>query len=60
MQAIIFVATADAGASREFYESVLGFPCGEDTLFALVFDASATQLRVQKVETVFNPPDTTL
>ena len=60
MQAVLFAATADAGDSREFYESVLGFPYEEDTLFAPVFDAGGTQLRVQKVETVVNPPDTTL
>jgi predicted enzyme related to lactoylglutathione lyase len=60
MQAILFAATADAGTSREIYESALGFPCEEDTLFALVFDVSATQLRVRKVETVVNPSYTTL
>ena len=60
MQAILFAATADAGTSREIYESVLGFPCEEDTLFELVFDVSATQLRVRKVETVLNPSYTTL
>tara|TARA_A200000113_G_scaffold181942_1_gene167978 strand:- start:572 stop:886 length:315 start_codon:yes stop_codon:yes gene_type:complete len=38
----------------------LGFPCEEDTPFALVFDVSGTQLRVQKVETVVNPPHTIL
>lgn len=55
-----FAATADAGASREFYESVLGFPCEEDTPFALVFDVSGAQLWVQEVETVVNPPYTIL
>ena len=60
MEAILFAATTDADASRQFYESILGFSCAEDTPFALVFDAAGTMLRVQKVETVINVPYTTL
>lgn len=60
MQAILFAATADAVTSRQFYESVLGFPCEQDTPFALVFNVSGTELRVQKVETVVNVPYTAL
>lgn len=60
MQAILFAATADAVASRQFYESILGFACEEDTPFALVFDVNGTQLRVQKVAAVVNVPYTTL
>lgn len=56
MQAILFAATTDAVNSRQFYESILGFTCKEDTPFALVFDVGGTELRVQKVETVVNTP----
>ena len=60
MEAILFAATTDAAASRQFYESTLGFSCEADTPFALVFDAAGTMLRVQKVETVVSVPYTTI
>ena len=49
---VCFIATADAGRSRAFYESQLGFALVEDSGYALVFDAHGTPLRVQRVEAV--------
>ena len=57
---ILFVATADPDAAREFYEQKLGFTLLSDEPFALVFDAQGTTLRVQKVEEVKPPPYTVL
>jgi catechol 2,3-dioxygenase-like lactoylglutathione lyase family enzyme len=47
-----FIATADAGRARAFYEGQLGLTLVEDNGFALVFDAHGTPLRVQRVEAV--------
>jgi catechol 2,3-dioxygenase-like lactoylglutathione lyase family enzyme len=47
-----FVATADAGRARAFYEGKLGLTLVSDDPYALVFDAAGTMLRVQKVEKV--------
>ena len=44
-----FVATVDPESAKQFYESVLGLSLVEDGPFALVFNASGTTLRVQKV-----------
>ncbi len=49
---ILFVATANPAASREFYESRLGLTFVSDSPFALVFDVGGVELRVQKVEVV--------
>jgi len=49
---VCFVATADAGAARAFYEGRLGLALIEDNGYALVFDANGTALRVQRVEAV--------
>jgi catechol 2,3-dioxygenase-like lactoylglutathione lyase family enzyme len=46
---VAFVATADAGRARDFYERVLGLHFVEHSPFALVFDANGTVLRIQKV-----------
>ena len=43
-----FVATANAEASRTFYEKTLGFRLIAEDPFALVFDANGTRLRIQK------------
>jgi catechol 2,3-dioxygenase-like lactoylglutathione lyase family enzyme len=57
---IAFAATKDPQGSRQFYEGVLGLGLVADEPFALVFDASGTMLRIQKVEQVSPPPYTTL
>ena len=44
-----FVATANAKAAAQFYQSVLGLELVEDSPFALVFDSNGTTLRIQKV-----------
>jgi len=49
---VCFVATADAGAARAFYEGRLGLELIEDNGDALVFDTNGTALRVQRVEAV--------
>jgi len=55
-----FVATADAGRAREFYEKVLGLEFLSDEPYALVFNANGTTLRVQKVREVVIAPYTAL
>ena len=57
---VCFVATADAGRARAFYEGPLGLPLVEDSGYALVFDAHGTQLRVQRVDAVAPHPYTAL
>ena len=54
------VATANAEAARQFYESVLGLALLEDTPFALVFDSNGTTLRIQKVQQLTRAPYTAL
>jgi catechol 2,3-dioxygenase-like lactoylglutathione lyase family enzyme len=55
-----FVATRDAARARAFYEGKLGLLLISDEPYALVFDASGTTLRVQKVETHSPAPHTVL
>jgi len=57
---VCFVATADAGRARDFYEGRLGLTLVEDNGHALVFDANGTPLRVQRVEAVAPHPYTAL
>jgi len=57
---VCFVATADAGRARAFYEGRLGLALIADNGYALVFDANGTQLRVQRVEAVAPHPYTAL
>jgi catechol 2,3-dioxygenase-like lactoylglutathione lyase family enzyme len=57
---IAFVATADAGRARAFYEDVLGLRFVADEEFALVFEAGTTMLRIQKASEVRPPPYTAL
>ena len=55
-----FLATADAGSARRFYEGVLGLRLIEDTPFALVFAAGGTTLRIQKLAALTPAPHTVL
>jgi len=57
---VCFVATAKGTAAKKFYRDVLGLSLVEDSPFAIVFDASGTTLRVQKVENVTPAPYTAL
>jgi len=55
-----FVATARPDESRRFYQGILGLSIIEESPFALVFDASGTELRVQKVQALAPAPYTAL
>jgi catechol 2,3-dioxygenase-like lactoylglutathione lyase family enzyme len=55
-----FVATADHGRARGFYEGVLGLPVVEDDGLALAFAAHGTMLRVTGVRELTPPPYTVL
>ena len=57
---ILFLATADAGRARAFYESVLGLTLVADEPPALVFQVGPATLRIQKVDRVHNAPYTAL
>jgi catechol 2,3-dioxygenase-like lactoylglutathione lyase family enzyme len=57
---ILFLATANAGPSRAFYERVLGLEFVADEPAALVFQAGHSMLRIQKVEHVHVAPYTAL
>ena len=49
---ISFVATSNATKAREFYEERLGLTFVSSDQFALIFEASGTMVRVQKVDRV--------
>jgi catechol 2,3-dioxygenase-like lactoylglutathione lyase family enzyme len=49
---IAFGATTDAERAKVFYRDQLGLKLVSDDMFALVFDAGGTMLRVQKVKEV--------
>ena len=55
-----FVATADLGRARSFYEGVLGLPVIEDDGLALAFEAHGTMLRVTGVRELTPPRYTVL
>ena len=59
-EVIAFVASADLGQARAFYEQVLGLRLTEQTDFACVFDANGTMLRVTAVAEVARPGYTVL
>ena len=46
---VAFAATKNSVNSRNFYENVLGLKILSDDMFAIVFDANGTMLRIQKV-----------
>lgn len=46
---VAFVAVADLGRARAFYENLLGLPCVDADRFACVFDCAGTTLRATVV-----------
>ncbi len=59
-QIIAFTATTDSVRAKHFYENVLDLKLVSDDMFALVFDANGTMLRVQKVNEYHPPAHTVL
>jgi catechol 2,3-dioxygenase-like lactoylglutathione lyase family enzyme len=57
---ILFLATADAGRARDFYQHVLGLEFVADEPAALVFHVAGLMLRIQKVQHVHAAPYTAL
>jgi catechol 2,3-dioxygenase-like lactoylglutathione lyase family enzyme len=57
---VLFLATANAGRSRAFYEGVLGLAFVSDEPPALVFRVGDSMLRIQKVDRVHSVPYTVL
>lgn len=57
---VAFVPTLDLAVAREFYEKVLGLRVVEESVFAVVYDAAGTQLRVTRVERLETAPYTVL
>jgi catechol 2,3-dioxygenase-like lactoylglutathione lyase family enzyme len=57
---ILFLATADAGRARRFYQDVLGLEFVADDPFALVFRVGPSLLRIAKVQRVHPAPYTVL
>jgi len=49
---VCFGATTSPTKAKAFYGETLGLPLVEESAFALVFDASGTTLRIQKVDRV--------
>jgi len=52
LNAISFLATANAGESRKFFEKLVGLEFVEETDFALVFSVGKSQLRIQKISKI--------
>lgn len=59
-KAMLFAATANAEASKDFYEHRLGLRFVADHPYAMVFDVDGIMLRVQKVDEVVAVPYTSL
>lgn len=57
---IAFVSTVDLAKARAFYEAVLGLPMVDEDVYACVFDAHGTMLRVTAVAEVVLPGYTVL
>jgi len=55
-----FVATSNPDRCRQFYEGTLGLRLVSDDQFAVTFDCSGTELRIQKVQTLQPHPYTAL
>jgi catechol 2,3-dioxygenase-like lactoylglutathione lyase family enzyme len=50
-----FLATADAGRARAFFEGVLGLTFVEDNEYLVMFETASARLNLQKTEVV-KPP----
>ena len=59
-EAISFIATRDAAASRAFYEGTLGLHLVSDEPFALVFDLNGHMLRIAKTNDLATAKHTVL
>ena len=57
---ILFLATANHAESKKFYESKLGLTFVSEDYFAIVFDISGMELKIQKVESLTNAEYTML
>jgi catechol 2,3-dioxygenase-like lactoylglutathione lyase family enzyme len=57
---IAFASTTDLARARAFYQSALGLRVVEENLYACVFDANGTMLRVTAVSEVAHPGYTVL
>ena len=57
---VLFLATANAERSRDFYQRVLGLHFVADEAPALVFQVGHSMLRIQKVDQVLTAPYTVL
>jgi catechol 2,3-dioxygenase-like lactoylglutathione lyase family enzyme len=57
---VAFLATTDAARSRAFYEGVLGLRFVSDDDFALVYEVSGIELRIQKLRELSPHPHTAL
>jgi catechol 2,3-dioxygenase-like lactoylglutathione lyase family enzyme len=57
---VAFIPTRDLGTAQAFYGSALGLRVVEESEFAVVFDAGATQLRVTLVQELSPAPFTVL
>jgi catechol 2,3-dioxygenase-like lactoylglutathione lyase family enzyme len=47
---VTFIMTANAAASRDFYQGVLALPLGPQDDFATVYDLGATTLRITAID----------
>ena len=59
-KAIVFLATTQPEAARQFYEAVLGLRFIADEHFALVFDIDGRMLRISKVQALVPAKHTVL
>lgn len=57
---VSFIATANGGAARKFYEQTLGLKVISDDDFALACEVNGRMLRIQKVENFRPQPFTAL
>ncbi|HEU5450878.1 MAG TPA: VOC family protein [Terriglobales bacterium] len=58
-EVMTFVATADPGRARSFYQDTLGLKFVADEPYALVFDLNGIMLRIQKLREKASPPQGT-
>lgn len=59
-EVIAFLVTAQPERAKAFYSELLGLRLVADTVFALIFDAAGTMLRIAKVRELSPAPYTVL